>query len=44
MNMTKIQKLTYIAYGTYLTIKDERLTDEHPQAWSIPSCILKFKK
>jgi uncharacterized phage-associated protein len=33
MNMTKIQKLTYIAYGTYLAIKDERLTDEHPQAW-----------
>jgi uncharacterized phage-associated protein len=33
INMTKIQKLTYIAYGTYLAIKGERLIDEYPQAW-----------
>ncbi|MDR1938642.1 MAG: DUF4065 domain-containing protein [Tannerellaceae bacterium] len=33
INMTKIQKLTYIAYGVFLAVKDERLIDEHPQAW-----------
>jgi len=33
INMTKIQKLTYIAYGTWLAVKNERLVDEHPQAW-----------
>ena len=33
INMTKIQKILYIAYGTWLAIKDERLVDEHPQAW-----------
>lgn len=33
MNMTKLQKLLYIAYGVYLAVKNERLTNEHPQAW-----------
>jgi uncharacterized phage-associated protein len=33
INITKIQKLTYIAYGVYLAVLDERLVDEHPQAW-----------
>lgn len=33
VNMTKVQKLLYIAYGIFLAVKDERLTDEHPQAW-----------
>lgn len=33
INMTKLQKLLYIAYGTYLAVRNERLTDEHPQAW-----------
>jgi uncharacterized phage-associated protein len=33
INITKIQKLTYIAYGVYLAVKGERLVDEHPQAW-----------
>lgn len=33
INITKIQKLTYIAYGVYLAITGERLIDEHPQAW-----------
>jgi len=33
VNITKIQKLTYIAYGSFLAIFDERLIDEHPQAW-----------
>lgn len=33
INMTKLQKLLYIAYGTYLALKNARLTNEHPQAW-----------
>lgn len=33
INMTKLQKLLYIAYGTYLAVTGTRLTNEHPQAW-----------
>lgn len=33
INITKVQKLLYIAYGTYLAVRGARLTDEHPQAW-----------
>lgn len=33
INMTKLQKLLYVAYGIYLAVRGERLTDEHPQAW-----------
>lgn len=33
INITKVQKLLYIAYGVYLAVKSQRLTDEHPQAW-----------
>lgn len=33
LNITKIQKLLYIAYGVYLRVYENRLTDEHPQAW-----------
>ena len=33
VNITKIQKLLYIAYGTWLAIKNERLCNEQPQAW-----------
>lgn len=33
INITKTQKLLYIAYGAYLVIKKKRLTDEQPQAW-----------
>ncbi len=33
MNMTKLQKLLYISYGIFLSVKNERLTNEHPQAW-----------
>lgn len=33
INMTKLQKLLYIIYGVYLAVKNERLTNEHPQAW-----------
>jgi len=33
INMTKIQKLLYVAYGLFLAVEEERLVDEHPQAW-----------
>lgn len=33
INMTKLQKLLYIAYGTYLAVTGSRLINEHPQAW-----------
>jgi uncharacterized phage-associated protein len=33
INITKIQKLLYIAYGMCLAIYDKRLVNEHPQAW-----------
>lgn len=33
INITKVQKLLYIAYGLYLAVKNERLTNEQPQAW-----------
>ena len=33
INMTKLQKLLYITYGVYMAVKDERLINEHPQAW-----------
>lgn len=33
INMTKMQKLLYIIYGTYLAVYNQRLTNEHPQAW-----------
>jgi uncharacterized phage-associated protein len=49
INMTKIQKLTYIAYGMFLAVKNEPLINEHPQAWpygpvfpSTRNALLKF--
>lgn len=33
INITKLQKLLYITYGIYLAVTNERLTNEHPQAW-----------
>lgn len=33
INLTKTQKLLYIAYGAYLVLNDNRLCDEHAQAW-----------
>lgn len=33
VNMTKVQKLLYIVYGVYLRVHEERLLNEHPQAW-----------
>lgn len=33
INLTKTQKLLYIAYGANLIIGNNRLCNEHPQAW-----------
>ena len=33
INMTKLQKFLYIAYGLYLAVKDIRLLNEYPKAW-----------
>lgn len=33
LNMSQIQILTYITYGTYLASTGRRLTGEHPQMW-----------
>lgn len=33
VNMTQINKLLYIAYGTMLVSQKKRLTTEHPSAW-----------
>lgn len=33
INITKVQKLLYIAYGIFLAVKESRLTNERPQAW-----------
>ena len=33
INITKIQKLLYIVYGTWLRVYKNRLLNEHPQAW-----------
>lgn len=33
INMTKLQKLLYIAYGIHLAVNGTRLCDEPPQAW-----------
>lgn len=33
INITKIQKLLYVTYGTWLRVYQTRLLNEHPQAW-----------
>lgn len=33
INLTKTQKLLYIAYGANLVLEKDRLCNEHPQAW-----------
>lgn len=33
INLTKTQKLLYIAYGANIVISKDRLCGEHPQAW-----------
>jgi uncharacterized phage-associated protein len=42
--MTKIIKLTYIAYGTCLAMHDHRLVDEHPRAWPSGPVFPKLRK
>lgn len=34
INLTKMLKLTFFLYGAYLAYKGQRLTDEHPVAWT----------
>lgn len=33
INLTKTQKLLYVAYGANLIVGKDRLCNEHPQAW-----------
>jgi uncharacterized phage-associated protein len=33
LNMTKLQKLLYAAYGVYLAVKNSKLVNEQPKAW-----------
>lgn len=33
INLTKTQKLLYVAYGAWLVLMGSRLCNEHPQAW-----------
>ena len=33
LNMSQIQAMLYIAYGVWLAQKNDRLFEEHPQAW-----------
>ncbi len=33
LNVTKVQKLLYIAYGYFLSKKDRSIIDESPRAW-----------
>lgn len=44
VNLTKAQKLLYIAYGLYMAVRDARLTDEHPQAWPFGPVFPKTRK
>ena len=44
MNITKIQKLTYVMYGLYLAATGERLIDERPQAWPYGPVFPKTRK
>lgn len=48
INLTKTQKLLYIAYGANLIVGGNRLCDEHPQAWPygpvFPATRLKLLK
>lgn len=33
MNQTKLQKLMYVIYGSFLAFRNERICEEHPRAW-----------
>ena len=48
LNMSQIQVMLYIAYGVWLAQNDDRLFEEHPQAWQygpvFPRVYSKMKK
>jgi uncharacterized phage-associated protein len=48
LNMSQIQAILYIAYGVWMTGHDDRLFEEHPQAWQygpvFPRVYSKLKK
>lgn len=48
LNMSQIQAILYIAYGVWMVEHDERLFEEHPQAWQygpvFPRVYSKLKK
>lgn len=48
INMSQIQAILYIAYGSVLASKGKRLTDEHPQMWEygpvFPKAYNKLRK
>ena len=44
MNITKLNKLLYILYGTYLAMVGKRLTHEHPHAWPYGPIFLTLRE
>jgi uncharacterized phage-associated protein len=48
LNMSQIQAILYIAYGVWMVTHEDRLFDEHPQAWQygpvFPRVYSKLKK
>lgn len=48
LNMSQIQAILYIAYGVWMTGHEDRLFEEHPQAWQygpvFPRVYSKLKK
>lgn len=43
VNHTKIHKLLFITYGSYLAVYDKRLIDEHPQSWPYGPVFAKLR-
>ena len=41
IDLTKLQKMLFACYGTYLAITGKRLCSEHPKALSCGSVFLK---
>lgn len=44
LNMTQLQKLLYIAYGSYLALSGNILVDEQPKAWPYGPVFPKVRK
>lgn len=44
INLTKMLKLTFFLYGAYLAYTGERLTDEHPVAWTYGPVFKRARK